>query len=139
MPSRRLCLVLNWYNDARMDRMRSVEEAMPLIYRAMRADGDGPMVGHTDNDTLGVRLMEVRSNGQLVGDVQPVGGLVQPGTGGMSVSPSKAELPPHLIPKRFCSRGYARALRNNTRPDTFPWRMGDGNFLATNSSTDSPT
>lgn len=101
---------------------------MPRIYRAMRADGDSPMVGHTQNDTLGVREITVDANGREVGDVRPVGGLVQPCTGGMSVSPSTQALPPHLIPKRLRTHGYPDARRGSTLPDTFPWRMGDGRF-----------
>lgn len=93
---------------------------MPLIYRAMCADGDSPMVGHTRNDTLGVREGV---------DVQPEEGVVQPRTGGMSVSPSRADLPPHLIPKRLRSQGYPAARRGNTLPETYPWRMGDGPFV----------
>lgn len=92
---------------------------MALIYRAMRADGDSPMVGHTKNDTLGVREGI---------DIQPIQGVVQPSTGGMSVSPSLQELPPHLVPKRLRKHGYPDARRSNTLPDTFPWRMGVGPF-----------
>lgn len=92
---------------------------MPLIYRAMCADGDSPMVGHTRNDTLGIREGI---------DIQSEEGVVQPRTGGMSVSPSRADLPPHLIPKRLRSQGYPAARRGNTKPETFPWRMGDRSF-----------
>ncbi len=91
---------------------------MPTIFRAMQADGDGPMIGHTQNDTLGVRETDVR----------PVDGLIQPGTGGMSVSPRPQDIPPHLIPKRFRQHGYPQARRNN-KPDTSPWRLGEGPFV----------
>src|SRR5437879_4603686 len=89
------------------------EFAMPLVYRAMQSEKDGPMVGHERSDTLGVREA----------DVQPVDGLVHPGAGGMSVSRSKQELPPHLIPKRLRTQGYPEARRGSTLPDTFPWRV----------------
>jgi hypothetical protein len=88
---------------------------MPLIYRAMQAALDGPVVGHTSNDTLGVRDS----------DIPAVNDLVTPQTGGMSVSPSKEQLPPHLIPKKHRHLG---GRRNNTKPETFPWRMGTGDF-----------
>jgi hypothetical protein len=101
---------------------------MPLVYRAMQPDGDGPMIGHVSNDTLGVRERLARENGLVVGDVRPENGLIQPGTGGMSVAPSKEDLPPHLIPKRKRKEGYPAAKRSNTLPETFPWRMGAGQF-----------
>jgi hypothetical protein len=92
---------------------------MPRIYRAMQAEGAGPMVGHIASDTLGVR--EGR-------DVTPSGGIVYPNTGGMSVAPSKVDLADHLIPKRFRTQGYPGARRSNNKPATFPWRMGEGVF-----------
>jgi hypothetical protein len=78
-------------------------------------------VGHAEGDTLGVREGT---------DITPTDGLVHPGTGGMSVSPSKEELPDHLIPKRLRHEGYPGARRSNARPDTFPWRMGEGDWCA---------
>lgn len=48
----------------------------------------------------------------------------------MSVAPSKQDLPDHLIPKRLRKQGYAGARRSNSRPATFPWRMGEGEFVA---------
>jgi hypothetical protein len=87
------------------------------------------MIGHESNDTLGVRERIVR-DGKEVGDVRPVNGLVEPGTGGMSVSPSAHDLPPHLIPKRLRTKGYPAARRGNSLPETFPWHMGDGAFAA---------
>jgi hypothetical protein len=95
---------------------------MPLIYRAMQVDGVGPMVGHTANDTLGVREGV---------DITPSNGMVYPNTGGMSVAPSKADLPIHLIPKRLRTQGYPGARRSNNRPQTFAWRMGQGDFEET--------
>jgi hypothetical protein len=103
----------------RSEQSRGIEEfMMPLVYRAMRWEKDGPMVGHEHSDTLGVREV----------DVQLVDGLVHPGTGGMSVSPSKRELPPHLIPKRLRNQGYPEARRSNAKSDTFPCRTGNGEF-----------
>jgi hypothetical protein len=46
----------------------------------------------------------------------------------MSVSPAQEELPPHLILKRLRLQGYPAARRGNTKPETFPWRMGEGSF-----------
>jgi hypothetical protein len=102
---------------------------MPLIFRAMRPDGGRPVIGHIENDTLGVREKILRL-GQEVGDIRPLNGLVHPQTGGMSVSPSKEELPPHLIPKRHRGSRYPYARRGSTKLDTFPWKMGEGEFQA---------
>jgi hypothetical protein len=95
----------------------------------MRAGEGGPAVGHTENDTLGVRETVVLEDGREAGDIKAVEGVVSPQTGGMSVSPGKEDLPPHLIPKRHRGR-YLAARRGNTKPETFPWRMGAGPFVA---------
>jgi len=91
---------------------------MPLIYRAMQPDGTGPLIGHS-SDTLGVREGF---------DIKPTDGMVYPNTGGMSVAPMKQDLPDHLIPKRLRKQGYPGARRSNSKPDIFPWRMGEGRF-----------
>jgi hypothetical protein len=88
---------------------------MPLIYRAMQGDSDGPLLGHIANDTLGVRDVDILS----------VGDRVLPQTGGMSVSPAKEQLPPHLIPKKHRRLG---GRRSNAKPETYPWRIGAGDF-----------
>jgi hypothetical protein len=102
---------------------------MPRIYRAMRATGEGSLIGHESNDTLGIRV-KVLKDGRAVGDVTVIDGLVrlQEEPEGMSVSPSPEELPPHLIPKEFRAR-YPAARRNN-KPPTCPWRTGAGAFEA---------
>jgi hypothetical protein len=94
----------------------------------MQADGNGPMVGHAQNDTLGVREKVILEDGREVGDVRPIDGVVQPDTGGMSVSPSVQYLPPHLIPKNLRNHGYPAARRSTSLPNTFPWHMGEGDF-----------
>lgn len=94
---------------------------MPRVYRAMRTDGTRPVIGHSGNDTLGVR------DGI---DITPSDGIAYPNTGGMSVAPSKQDLPDHLIPKRLRRHGYPGARRSNKHPETFPWRMGEGEFVA---------
>jgi hypothetical protein len=65
---------------------------MPLIYRAMRAEGNLPLVGHVKGDTLGVREIIMKGDKEE-GDIKPVNGMVHPETGGMSVSPAKSPLP----------------------------------------------
>jgi hypothetical protein len=97
----------------------------------MREEGDHPMIGHVDNDRLGVREKVVGADGKERGDIKPVEGIVYPETGGMSVGPSKDELPPHLIPKRLRRQEgpYYKAARSNNKPETFPWRMGEGPFI----------
>lgn len=99
---------------------------MPLIHRAMRAEGNLPLVGHEKGDTLGVRE-KIMKGDKEEGDIKPVNGMVHPGTGGMSVAPGKADLPPHLIPKQYRDK-YPDARRS--KPDAFPWRMGEGEFQA---------
>lgn len=94
---------------------------MPRIYRAMQADGTAPKIGHADNDVLGVREGV---------DITPSDGTVHPNTGGMSVAPSKQDLPDHLIPKRLRKQGYPGARRSNSKPETVPWRTGAGKFEA---------
>jgi hypothetical protein len=95
---------------------------MPLIFRAMRADGGKPLVG-TGSKCLGVRPGEI-----------PVdeGGLVHPGTGGMSVAPSWPELPHHLIPKRLRQLVPKASGTGNFTV----WKMGDGPFVASPVSPD---
>jgi len=98
---------------------------MPLIWRAMRADGENPEVGR-DAAALGVRVGDGEND-----DINPDGdGFVNPGIGGMSVSPSVDAFPVWRIPKR---------LRDKF-PDRFPqasgsnrlccWWMGEGAFEA---------
>jgi hypothetical protein len=90
---------------------------MPRIFRVMKkADGERPLVG--DSSTcLGVRVPT---------DIEPVAdGSVHPGTGGMSVNPSLADCPPHLVPKRL--RHLMPEARGSER--NFVWRMGEGPYV----------
>jgi hypothetical protein len=93
---------------------------MPLIYRAMRADGDKPELGYSAS-SLGVRVPPDGSP-----DITPdENGVVYPDSGGMSVAPSWRRLPTHRIPKRLKSKA-PDAIGSNS---LFCWRMGDGPFL----------
>jgi hypothetical protein len=98
---------------------------MPLIWRAMRIDGDGPEIGR------GASLLGVRVGAGENDDINPDGdGCVQPGQGGMSVSPSVNTLPGHRLPRRL----------KEAYPDRFPeatasnrvhcWWLGEGGFDA---------
>jgi hypothetical protein len=93
---------------------------MPLIYRAMTVDADGrPKVGPTAR-TLGARVPPDPKP-----DVTPdSNGMVQPGTGGMSVAPNWRHLPTHRIPKRL------RHLvpKAHGKNEDACWRLGDGPF-----------
>ena len=80
----------------------------------MIKDGDYPKVGPTAK-TLGVRIP---------GDIAVQGGLVSPGTGGMSVAPSWRQLPQHRIPKRLKPL-VPEASGSN---ECSCWRMGEGPF-----------
>jgi len=81
-------------------------------------DADGkPIVGEGPTD-LGVRVPA---------DIQPnTAGNVVPGTGGMSVAPSLADLPTHRLPKRLQTLvPDARGVDTN-----IVWRLGEGDFVA---------
>jgi hypothetical protein len=65
---------------------------MPLVWRGMRMADDLPELGPAGN-LLGVRVGFGSGD-----DIQEVGGRVRPGTGGMSVSPSRETLPPSPHP-----------------------------------------
>lgn len=96
---------------------------MPLVYRIMFADGDGPLVG-ADANRLGVRVGGNRPDISVEPD-----GTVYPGTGGLSVSPNMQRLPPHLIPKRLRPI-FPGARGSNSKPTLIPWHMGEGEFAA---------
>lgn len=67
----------------------------------MRIGGDGlPMAGPT------ARTLGARPGSPPDGDIPIVGGMVRPGTGGMSVSPPPPEnLPPHRRPPEYGGKG----------------------------------
>jgi len=94
---------------------------MPLIYRVMTRDGDKPKVGNTAR-TLGVRLPPLPHADIEVNE----DGTVEPGRGGMSVSPRLERLPKHRVPKRLCER-----VPEASGFDTDScWHMGSGSFEA---------
>ena len=89
---------------------------MPRIYRSMARDGDFPKIGPTAQ-TLGARVP---------GDIPEQGGIVQPGTGGISVSPSWRNLPTWRIPKRLI-----HLVAGASGKDTLHcWCMGEGPFVS---------
>jgi hypothetical protein len=92
---------------------------MPLVYRAMLADGDRPEVGPAAL-ALGVRVPPDEHADIAVGE----DGLVETRTGGMSVAPGWRLLPIHRIPRRLRAK-FPRAAGKNI---VFLWRMGDGPF-----------
>jgi hypothetical protein len=92
---------------------------MPLVYRAMLADGDRPQVGPAAL-ALGVRVPPDEHADIAVS----VDGLVEPRTGGMSVAPAWRMLPVHRIPRRLRTK-FPRAAGKN---ECYLWRMGDGPF-----------
>jgi hypothetical protein len=83
------------------------------------ADGR-PEVGPAGN-LLGVRVGTAATD-----DIAEENGCVQPGTGGMSVSPSLETLPPHRIPRRLQSK-FPAAIGSN---QLHCWFMGEGAFVA---------
>jgi hypothetical protein len=103
---------------------------MPKVFRVMRIDRDKPMVG-ASKTTLGVVVASPEAmKKKQKPDVTPneQGEIVPDQSSGMSVSPSLATLPVHLLPPRF------RHLNRNARGDDrhFCWTMGDGVFQDSN-------
>ncbi|HEX5445096.1 MAG TPA: hypothetical protein VFW87_14755 [Pirellulales bacterium] len=93
---------------------------MPLMYRVMTPDGDKPKIGNTAR-TLGVR---VPPNPDFDIEVN-ADGTVEPGKGGMSVSPDILALPKHRAPVRYIAfKPDARGRHD----DDICWRMSDGPF-----------
>ena len=92
---------------------------MPKIYRAMKQDGNKPVIGQSSSALVA----------RIPGDILPdSAGKVHPGTKGMSVSPSFKELPAERIPRRLRSLlGIRNATGNNSHSI---WRMGEGPFVA---------
>jgi hypothetical protein len=89
---------------------------MAKVYRAMKASGDGYPETGSSARTLGVRPS----------DLPIVDGVVKPGTGGMSVSPSLPTLPPQWVPKRL-----AHLREGAIGPDSNRvWSHGIGPFVA---------
>jgi hypothetical protein len=99
------------------DRFLPIEVRMPKIFRVMAAEGNVPMIGQAAT-TLGVRVPR-----DIASDAA---GRVYPETGGMSVSPSLADLPPHRIPKRLRHLAPDAAGKNAH----FVWSMGEGAFTS---------
>jgi hypothetical protein len=88
---------------------------MPKVYRSMARDGDVPRTG-SNARSLGVRVPT---------DISPPNdGLVSPGMGGMSVSPSWRELPIYRIPRRL-NHLVPGAAGNDADAC---WTMGTGIF-----------
>ena len=93
---------------------------MPGIVRAMRRDGQHPLVGASKN-ALGV-VIGHGHNDDLPMNAQ---GLVIPKTGGMSVSPTWRDLPGHRIPRRLqflCSKATGNNLADC-------WQLGEAPFI----------
>jgi hypothetical protein len=83
------------------------------------------MLGPTAT-TLGVRLPDP-SDPEASPDITPdANGFVSPNTGGMSVSPSQADLPAHRIPRKLRLL-YPKASGNNA---VRIWSLGEGRFEA---------
>jgi hypothetical protein len=93
---------------------------MPKVYRVMTPDGAQPMVGSSGR-ALGVRLPpSPYADISLNAD-----GTVEPGQGGMSVSPTITVLPALRVPRRL-QHWVPAALGNN---QDHCWSMGDGEFI----------
>ena len=89
---------------------------MPKIYRGMKQEQGKPALGTTAT-TLGVRVpadIEADANG-----------LVHPGTGGMSVSPSLQDLPGFRVPTRL----QAVFPAAEGKDDLFIWSLEIDGFV----------
>jgi hypothetical protein len=74
--------------------------------------------------SLGLRLPDP-ARPEITPDISPDdAGVIRPGTGGMSVAPDIASLPPHAIPMRLQPRFRDAVGKNTIRV----WRLGDGPF-----------
>lgn len=100
------------------------ETSMPLLWRAMKRDGDSPQLGR------GAVLLGVRVGPGEHDDVHPdEANCVHPGGGGMSVSPRVDDLPTHRLPRRLRD-AYPERFRDASGPNTLHcWTMGDGPFV----------
>jgi hypothetical protein len=94
---------------------------MPRLYRAMYAEGNKPKVGAAAT-ALGVRVPPDKHADLPAGN----DGMVEPGTGGMSVSPAWRLLPVHRILRRLRTK-FPRAAGSN---QLFCWRFGESGFAA---------
>jgi hypothetical protein len=90
---------------------------MPRIYRAMKADGNRPMLGASAS-TLGIRPQV---------DIHPDNaGRVHPQTGGLSVSPSLSTIPLRFLPRRLHESGVQPGSFGSNSVSV--WDMGEGAF-----------
>ena len=93
---------------------------MPRVVRAMKCDGQYPLVAASKN-ALGAVIGGGR-NDDLPGDPNA---LVRPKSGGMSVSPTWRDLPGHRIPRRL--RAICPKATGNDLMDC--WQLGDGPLM----------
>ena len=93
---------------------------MPTIYRSMLNEGGQPQVGAEAN-MLGARIEGATQDIPVSHN-----GMVQPNTGGMSVSPTWREMPYFLVPKRLIDKFPAARGKNSLSI----WKMGEGPFQA---------
>ena len=86
----------------------------------MKSSDDGKPETGQSGRTLGVRPGTGRGK-----DIEVIDGRVHPGTGGMSVSPSLAQLPVERVPRRL-----AHLREGAEGPDSnLIWSHGNGNFI----------
>ena len=118
-------LLLHWQRMEK-DRLK------PLIFRVIRKAEDGlPVVGGA-SDKLGVRLTDAASPSKAIDLSVTSCGQVEPGTGGMSVSPSLKQLPRFLVPRRLSHIVHGAAGHSHNHC----WKMGQAEFAATMISDD---
>jgi hypothetical protein len=89
----------------------------------MRLAEGKPEVGPGGN-LLGVRIGPAKGD-----DIPEENGFVQPRTGGMSVSPNVAALPPHRIPRRLRDKNPKRFPDACGSNQLYCWWMGGGPFV----------
>jgi hypothetical protein len=90
----------------------------------MKRDGECPAVGR------GAELLGVRVGGSTKEDIPVEDGMVEPGTGGMSVSPRPEALPSHRLPRRLRDKYPDRFPKAAGSASLHCWSLGEGPFLA---------
>ena len=102
---------------------------MPVMYRAMLADRDLPMVGPAKT-MLGAKIGDDEHDDIAPGE----GGEVHPGAGGVSVAPEWRALPRHRIPRRLNPKLDRPIAAGSDRLRC--WRYGSGEFESADINTD---
>ena len=98
---------------------------MPKVYRGMFASEGHPKIGSGKN-LLGVVTPDGGPPGAAPDVIPDQRGHLTPGSGGMSVAPTAADLPAHRLPARLRDRGVFKARGDDK---LLVWSLGIGPYL----------